>query len=125
MTKTWDMHGGYGLCSGPPVGGKVWVDDGEQSNWYVGGTCPRCDPEGTPNPRTATMAERLSPLEVALEALAHIVEVGTRTSIRRNADDSLEEYEQLSDEAAIAEAALRDLYRPVRDLMARERGDSE
>jgi hypothetical protein len=35
-----DHHGGYGQCGGL---GKVWVDDGVASNWYVGGSCPDCE----------------------------------------------------------------------------------
>lgn len=32
-------HDGYGKCSGT---GRVWVDDGQASNWYEGGSCDAC-----------------------------------------------------------------------------------
>lgn len=32
-------HGGYGKCCGL---GRVWVDDGQASNWYEGGSCENC-----------------------------------------------------------------------------------
>lgn len=44
-TPAFDMHGGYGRCSGI---GKVWVDDGEASNFYEGGHCPRCTTQKRP-----------------------------------------------------------------------------
>lgn len=34
-------HDGYGRCSGT---GRVWVDDGDKSNFYRGGSCPNCQP---------------------------------------------------------------------------------
>jgi hypothetical protein len=42
-------HDGYGLCSGF---GRMWVDDGRNSNFYEGGSCRRC----------VRMSERLSEL---------------------------------------------------------------
>lgn len=41
MSDRWDNHGGYGRCRGT---GKVWVDDGEASNFYRSGSCPDCAP---------------------------------------------------------------------------------
>jgi len=41
-----DNHGGYGECGGS---GQVWVDDGQSSNYYRGGTCKRCA-DNTPGP---------------------------------------------------------------------------
>lgn len=37
--KEHDNHGGWGLCGGRR---KVWVDDGDRSNWYEHGSCPEC-----------------------------------------------------------------------------------
>jgi hypothetical protein len=39
-------HNGYGQCTGS---GQVWVDDGSRSNFYRGGSCPRCAPRPPPD----------------------------------------------------------------------------
>lgn len=39
ISGKYDMHGGYGECQGF---GRVWVEDGQASNWYDNGCCPKC-----------------------------------------------------------------------------------
>lgn len=71
MEAAWDYHGGYGQCTGT---GRVWVDDGEQSNFYTQGSCPRCRPvtsETTiPFPDPAAIAVRLK-FEMVLSRITH------------------------------------------------------
>lgn len=61
----WDMHGGYGRCTGT---GAVWVDDGEQSNFYRHGSCPACLP-----PKPTTPPATPPALQARVEALEAVV----------------------------------------------------
>lgn len=64
-------HDGYGKCGGT---GRVWVDAGQASNWYEGGSCETC------RSFDAKLAERLtkaaSPGQDERDALARIIEPG-------------------------------------------------
>jgi hypothetical protein len=61
--KANDMHGGYGRCAGA---GQVWVDDGEASNFYRGGSCPDCAPVAL-NDLTAASALELLIVRLSMD----------------------------------------------------------
>lgn len=65
MPDRCDNHGGYGRCRGT---GKVWVDDGEASNFYRSGSCPDC----APMPDRQTIADVEARLEKHVSLLKSV-----------------------------------------------------